>query len=767
MKKINLNINIKADEFKKKLNIKDGKDGAIGIQGETGLAGKDGKDGLNGIDGKNGIDGFNGSPDTATEIKVKLESLTGDDRLDASAIKNLPRSRGGKIMVGAGGGSSSGGGTWGSITGTLSNQTDLQTALDAKASVLSGTTNELAYFNAPTTISSLTTVTYPSLTELSYVKGVTSAIQTQINAKGTVTSVSVVSANGFAGTVATATTTPAITLTTTLNTPVIAGNGTALIAATTTGTGSVVLNNSPTFVSAATFGTLAVATGKINFIGVTAGNITLIVPNSITTYTMTLPSTASGLANSALVDSDGAGTLGWATFGSGTVTDITAGTGLSATPANPITISGTITNNLSTGILGGQTMYGGTGSGENLIVSSTFNTTKGSIILGTSYYDEVNDRFGLGVAIPLAALHIKAGTATVAPIRLTTGTLTTGADIVLGQIEFLDSDAGAEDYYVTVNRIGIAERHALAFKDGNITGASGSVAVANEATDTTCFLNFTTAASGNLPIKTNANLTFNSSTGVATFGQTIAGSITGNAGTITWANEATDTSCFIGFATAVSGSLAPKTNANMTFDSSTGIATFASTVLTTTDINGGTIDGAVIGGSSAAAITGTTVVATTLNGHTFTAGSSTFTGTATKTYTFPLLDATLLPNNATSGVAATPTASQTDTITHGLGRIPTIIRIYGIGSFVNNAAATPSPHSVGTYTSSGNRCVYLTTAGTSAQVPLTSTVFAVFCATSSGNTISGVIQNVTISSFDIVWTETGTSVAQAFLWECQ
>lgn len=44
---------------------------------------------------------------------------------------------------------------------------------------------------------------------------------------GTVTSVSVVSANGFAGTVATATTTPAITLTTTI-TGVLSGNGTAI-----------------------------------------------------------------------------------------------------------------------------------------------------------------------------------------------------------------------------------------------------------------------------------------------------------------------------------------------------------------------------------------------------------------------------------------------------------------------------------------------------------------------------------------------------------
>ena len=48
---------------------------------------------------------------------------------------------------------------------------------------------------------------------------------------GTVTSVSVISANGFAGTVATATSTPAITLTTSI-TGVLKGNGTALSAAT-------------------------------------------------------------------------------------------------------------------------------------------------------------------------------------------------------------------------------------------------------------------------------------------------------------------------------------------------------------------------------------------------------------------------------------------------------------------------------------------------------------------------------------------------------
>jgi len=46
-----------------------------------------------------------------------------------------------------------------------------------------GTPNEIAYFTSAQVIDSLDTATYPSLTELSYVKGVTSAIQTQLNGK--------------------------------------------------------------------------------------------------------------------------------------------------------------------------------------------------------------------------------------------------------------------------------------------------------------------------------------------------------------------------------------------------------------------------------------------------------------------------------------------------------------------------------------------------------------------------------------------------------
>ena len=46
-----------------------------------------------------------------------------------------------------------------------------------------GTANTLTYWSSTSMIGSLSTSTYPSLTEISYVKGVTSAIQTQLDAK--------------------------------------------------------------------------------------------------------------------------------------------------------------------------------------------------------------------------------------------------------------------------------------------------------------------------------------------------------------------------------------------------------------------------------------------------------------------------------------------------------------------------------------------------------------------------------------------------------
>ncbi len=67
-------------------NIKNGKDGK---DGRDGIDGRDGADGI-GIDGKNGENGKDGSPDTPEQVRDKLEELKDGDRLDASAIKNLP-----------------------------------------------------------------------------------------------------------------------------------------------------------------------------------------------------------------------------------------------------------------------------------------------------------------------------------------------------------------------------------------------------------------------------------------------------------------------------------------------------------------------------------------------------------------------------------------------------------------------------------------------------------------------------------------------------
>jgi hypothetical protein len=65
------------------------------------------------------------------------------------------------------------------------------------------TASTIAGFGASKTLESLSTATYPSLTELSYVKGVTSAIQTQLNAKqasdAQLTSLAALSYSGNAG----------------------------------------------------------------------------------------------------------------------------------------------------------------------------------------------------------------------------------------------------------------------------------------------------------------------------------------------------------------------------------------------------------------------------------------------------------------------------------------------------------------------------------------------------------------------------------------
>ena len=137
---------------------------------------------------------------------------------------------------------------------------------------------------------------------------------------------------------------------------------------------------------------------------------------------------------------------------------------------------------------------------------------------------------------------------------------------------------------------------------GAVTGNSSTattatnVTVADESSDTSCNVLFTTAATGDLAPKSGTNLTFNSSSGVLTatgFAGDLTGAVTGNADTattstnVTVADESSDTSCNVLFTTAATGNLPPKSGTNLTFNSSSGALTATSFV--------GDLTGAVTG----------------------------------------------------------------------------------------------------------------------------------------------------------------------------
>jgi hypothetical protein len=113
---------------------------------------------------------------------------------------------------------------------------------------------------------------------------------------------------------------------------------------------------------------------------------------------------------------------------------------------------------------------------------------------------------------------VVAGTQTTATITTLTATTISGATTITST-SFVGDLTGNADTATT------ATSATTATTTTNWT-------MADESTDTTCFVAFVTAATGNLPGKTGTNLTFNSSTGILTatgFAGDITGNVTGNA----------------------------------------------------------------------------------------------------------------------------------------------------------------------------------------------------------------------------------------------
>lgn len=181
---------------------------------------------------------------------------------------------------------------------------------------------------------------------------------------GTVTSVSVVSANGLAGTVATSTTTPAITLSTTI-TGILQGNGTAISAATTTGTGSVVLSASPTLTgtitaAAANFsGAISASNFSGSSSGTNTGDQTITLTGDVTgsgtgsfaTTLATVNSNVGSFGSSTSIPSFTVNGKGLITAASGNVVIAPAGT-LSGTTLNSTVVSSSLTSvgTIATGV---------------------------------------------------------------------------------------------------------------------------------------------------------------------------------------------------------------------------------------------------------------------------------------------------------------------------------------------------------------------------------------------------------------------------------
>lgn len=210
---------------------------------------------------------------------------------------------------------------------TLGSMQTGQSARAAKSSNLVLSTPAIQFTGSPTAGQVLTA------------SGTNGAVSWVTPAATGVTNVSIVAANGFSGTIATPTTTPAITLTTTLTADaLVKSDGTGFVAAVA-GTDYQKAITSSVAITAAN-----VSGSSLTLRGDTSGSITFTAPLVAGTQSYTLPS-ATPTTNGQVLASTSAGVLSWSTPAasvvyfsgdSGATADIATNTQINAVlPASP------------------------------------------------------------------------------------------------------------------------------------------------------------------------------------------------------------------------------------------------------------------------------------------------------------------------------------------------------------------------------------------------------------------------------------------------
>ena len=240
-------------------------------------------------------------------------------------------------------------------------------------------------------VQSLETGTYPSLTELSYVKGVTSAIQTQINSKGSGTVTSVVLSAGTSGTDVNISNSAVTTSgTITINIPDAGATNRGLIT-----TGSQVISGAKSFSTAPILSTISASLILATDVSSNIQGLSTATYPSLTelTYVKGVTSAVQTQLNNKFNTSGGTvsgnltvtGTTTSATISATTyqnlpVSAVTSGTGISASTSNGVV---TVSNTQVQGITGITASSGISASTSNNVVTLT-NTGVTGITAGSN-----------------------------------------------------------------------------------------------------------------------------------------------------------------------------------------------------------------------------------------------------------------------------------------------------------------------------------------------------------------------------------------------